>query len=94
MSLGGIDSDCRVVRYPIRSLLHNPSFTLFDDPYYHVNNKGCDRIIGSCNGLILLAGIGYLTNFNHITESKNTEIGSLFGTQPPGNLLKYLEPSK
>ncbi|XP_058755920.1 F-box/kelch-repeat protein At3g23880-like [Vicia villosa] len=73
MSLGGIHSDCSVVPYPIRSLLDNPTFTLFDDPYYHLKNKGCDRIVGSCNGLILLAGTGYLTNFNHISKSKNID---------------------
>ncbi|XP_058739932.1 F-box/kelch-repeat protein At3g23880-like [Vicia villosa] len=57
-SLYGSDEECEhsVVPYPIRSLLDNPSFTLFDDPYYHVRDKGCSNIVGSCNGLILLAG--------------------------------------
>lgn len=52
--------DCRIVPYPIRSLLDNTSFTLFDDLNYrldyHLNYQGCRRIVGSYNGLILLAG--------------------------------------
>ncbi|XP_058741972.1 F-box/kelch-repeat protein At3g23880-like [Vicia villosa] len=64
-SLYGSDEECEhsVVPYPIRSLLDNPSFTLFDDPYYHVRDKGCSDIVGSCNGLILLAGC-FLDSWN------------------------------
>ncbi|CAK8542447.1 unnamed protein product [Lathyrus sativus] len=45
-----------VVPYPIRTLLDNPAVPLFDDPYYYVKNKGCSKVIASCNGLILLTG--------------------------------------
>ncbi|XP_058741977.1 F-box/kelch-repeat protein At3g23880-like [Vicia villosa] len=45
-----------VVPYLSRSLLDNSSFTLFDQPYCYVKNKGCSNVVGSCNGLILLAG--------------------------------------
>ncbi|CAI8613205.1 unnamed protein product [Vicia faba] len=48
--------DCTIVQYPIRRLLDNPSFTLFDGLNYFLNQKGCSYIVGSCNGLILLAG--------------------------------------
>lgn len=48
--------DCNLVPYPIPRLLDNSSLTLFDGVNYYLNNKGCRRIIGSCNGLILLTG--------------------------------------
>ncbi|XP_004492791.1 F-box/kelch-repeat protein At3g23880-like [Cicer arietinum] len=44
-----------VVPYSISRLIENPSFTHFEDPYYHLNDKGCSTMVGTCNGLILLA---------------------------------------
>ncbi|XP_058741968.1 F-box/kelch-repeat protein At3g23880-like [Vicia villosa] len=50
------EHDYSVVPYPICSLLNTTSFTVMEDPYYYVKNKGCSNVVGSCNGLILLAG--------------------------------------
>ncbi|XP_058741963.1 F-box/kelch-repeat protein At3g23880-like [Vicia villosa] len=46
-----------VFPYPTRSLLDNSSITLFDDPYYDVENKECSNVFASCNGLFLLASV-------------------------------------
>ncbi|CAL5192734.1 unnamed protein product [Lathyrus oleraceus] len=53
---GSYKEDYSVVPYPIATLLDNPALPLFDDPYYYVKNKGCSKVIASCNGLILLTG--------------------------------------
>ncbi|XP_058739931.1 F-box/kelch-repeat protein At3g23880-like [Vicia villosa] len=54
------DRGSSVVPYTISTLLDSPSFTLFDNPYYHMENKGCFNSVGSCNGLILLAGGSFI----------------------------------
>ncbi|XP_058741981.1 F-box/kelch-repeat protein At3g23880-like [Vicia villosa] len=70
------DSDRSVVPYPIRSLLDNPSITLFEDPYYLMNDKGCSNRVGSCNGLILLVGesindiVNIKDNIEYLTVDK------------------------
>jgi len=33
------------------------------DDYYHLNDKGYSRIVGSCNGLICLAGDSFTSGF-------------------------------
>ncbi|CAJ2662670.1 unnamed protein product [Trifolium pratense] len=53
------DRDRGIIPYSIRSLFENPSFTISVDPFYLMENKGCSRIVGSCNGLICLAGDSY-----------------------------------
>ncbi|XP_058741893.1 F-box/kelch-repeat protein At3g23880-like [Vicia villosa] len=44
-----------VVPYPISRLLDNPSFTLFNEPHHRLKYNICERIVGSCNGLILFS---------------------------------------
>lgn len=47
--------DCSVVPYSMHHLIENPSFTFSIDPYYHLVNKDCYRMVGTCNGLICLS---------------------------------------
>ncbi|AES80285.2 F-box/kelch-repeat protein At3g23880 [Medicago truncatula] len=53
------EMDYTVVPYSINSLIENTSFNLTVDPYYELKNKGCSRIVGTCNGLICLAADSY-----------------------------------
>jgi len=57
------DLDYCIVPCPIHCLIENPSFSLSVDDYYHLNDKGCSRIVGSCNGLICLAGDSFTSGF-------------------------------
>ncbi|XP_058741957.1 F-box/kelch-repeat protein At3g23880-like [Vicia villosa] len=50
------EHECGVIPYSISSLVDNPSFNLSVDSYQLVEDKGCSRMVGSCNGLICLAG--------------------------------------
>jgi hypothetical protein len=52
----GVEFDLSVIPCPIRRLIDNPSFTLSVDSYYMLKDKGCLNVVGSCNGLICLAG--------------------------------------
>jgi len=56
--LGLENMDHSVVPYSLNHLIENPSFNLVVNPYYHLNyeDKDCSRMVGSCNGLILLVG--------------------------------------
>ncbi|XP_050915873.1 F-box/kelch-repeat protein At3g23880 [Lathyrus oleraceus] len=65
------EPDRSIVPYPIRRLLDNPLFMLFDDLNYHLNYKGCDYIVGSCNGLILLAGEHFNCYFRNQDRSRS-----------------------
>lgn len=49
------DSDDVPVPYSMRHLIENPAFTFSMDPYYHLDNKDCSRMVGTCNGLICLS---------------------------------------
>jgi len=46
------------VPYSLNLLTENPLFTLVVDPYYHLSDEDidCSRMVGSCNGLIVLVG--------------------------------------
>ncbi|KAK2378764.1 F-box/kelch-repeat protein [Trifolium repens] len=55
--------DYSIIPYPISSFLDNPSFTLFADHHYLLNEKDCSRIAGFCNGLICLTGFDYSPMF-------------------------------
>jgi hypothetical protein len=46
------DKDFCVVPFPIDSLLHSPSITIVNKPYYPHKIKLCFQFIGLCNGLI------------------------------------------
>ncbi|MCI21419.1 F-box protein, partial [Trifolium medium] len=48
--------DYSIIPYSIHSFVNNPSFTLFADHHYLLNEKDCYGIAGSCNGLICLIG--------------------------------------
>ncbi|GAU13869.1 hypothetical protein TSUD_261960 [Trifolium subterraneum] len=48
--------DHSIIPYSITSFLDNPSFTLFADHHYLLEEKDCSRMAGSCNGLICLTG--------------------------------------
>ncbi|XP_058741892.1 F-box/kelch-repeat protein At3g23880-like [Vicia villosa] len=56
--------DRRIVPYPICRLLDNPSFNLFDDSDHRLKYSRCERIVGSCNGLILFSDILSDYDFN------------------------------
>jgi F-box interacting protein len=51
--------DYSIIPYSISSFLDNPSFTLFADHRYLLDEKDCTGIAGSCNGLICLTGFRY-----------------------------------
>ncbi|CAK8542453.1 unnamed protein product [Lathyrus sativus] len=52
------ESECArgIIPHSISSLIENPSFTVYVDSFYIVEDKGCYSMVGSCNGLICLAG--------------------------------------
>ncbi|XP_045830237.1 F-box/kelch-repeat protein At3g23880-like [Trifolium pratense] len=51
--------DHSIIPYSIHSFLDNPSFTLFADHHYLLNEKDCSFVAGSCNGLICLYGFRF-----------------------------------
>ncbi|PNX57479.1 F-box/kelch-repeat protein at3g23880-like protein, partial [Trifolium pratense] len=61
--------DYSIIPYSIHSFLDNPSFTLFADHHYLLNEKDCSGVAGSCNGLICLSGFGFSAThtFDHQT---------------------------
>jgi F-box interacting protein len=57
--------DLSIIPYPISSFLDNPSFILFADHHYLLDEKDCTYIAGSCNGLICLTGYRFLPAMNY-----------------------------
>ncbi|GAU13867.1 hypothetical protein TSUD_261940 [Trifolium subterraneum] len=57
------ESDHSIIPYSISSFLDNPSFTLFADHHYLLNEKDCSNKAGSCNGLICLTGFRWSDAF-------------------------------
>ncbi|XP_058766707.1 F-box protein At3g57590-like [Vicia villosa] len=58
--------DHSFVPFPVTLLWENRNIEIPHDPYYQLNDKNCDEIVGSCNGLVCLAGY----SLNEITSYK------------------------
>ncbi|AES80211.2 F-box and associated interaction domain protein [Medicago truncatula] len=75
----GLEVGYSVVPYSLNCLIQNPLFTLSVDPYHHLGDKECSLMIGSCNGLILLAGgdsqLGYFRLWNPATMTISPNFG-------------------
>jgi F-box interacting protein len=81
----------RVIPFPVRNLLDNPSISLDEDPHYlivgDIDNEGSNvhRIVGSCNGLICLLIFTYsrgyrdawLQFWNPSTRTRSEKLGYL-----------------
>ncbi|XP_058741541.1 F-box/kelch-repeat protein At3g23880-like [Vicia villosa] len=61
------NNDHSFVPFPVSLLWENGSINIPQDPSYQLNNKNCNEIVGSCNGLVCLAGY----SLNEITRCKN-----------------------
>ncbi|XP_058739590.1 F-box/kelch-repeat protein At3g06240-like [Vicia villosa] len=62
------NGDHSFVPFPVSLLWENGSINIPHDPSYQLNNKNCNEIVGSCNGLVCL--VGY--SLNEITRYKKT----------------------
>ncbi|XP_058741578.1 F-box/kelch-repeat protein At3g23880-like [Vicia villosa] len=60
------NDDHGFIPFPVSLLWENRSIDIPSDPYYQLNDKNCDEIVGSCNGLVCLAGY----SLNQITGYK------------------------
>ncbi|XP_058741152.1 F-box/kelch-repeat protein At3g23880-like [Vicia villosa] len=60
------NNDHSFVSFPVSLLWENRSINISHDPYYQLNDKSCEEIVGSCNGLVCLAG----HSLNEITRCK------------------------
>jgi len=50
------DYNYTFLHFPVSRVLQNHWITVPKDPYYLLNDKDCEEIVGSCNGLVCLLG--------------------------------------
>ncbi|XP_058741536.1 F-box/kelch-repeat protein At3g06240-like [Vicia villosa] len=76
--------DYSFVAFPVSLLWENRSIDIPSDPYYQLNDKNCDEIVGSCNGLVCLAGYSpnkrWLRFWNPATRAISDQLGTIFFT--------------
>jgi len=93
---GELDMGYSVVPYSLNSLVENPTFTLSVYPYYYLRDKEGSDMVGSCNGLILLAGENFrfgcfrLWNPSTRTTSPNFGYFRSFYRSFPGHPFPFL----
>ncbi|XP_058787631.1 F-box protein At3g17710-like [Vicia villosa] len=82
------NNDHSFVRFPVNQLWENRRINIPHDPYYQLNDKNCNEIVGSCNGLVCLVGYSlneitrykkfWLRFWNPATRAISDELGSFF----------------
>ncbi|XP_058761569.1 F-box/kelch-repeat protein At3g06240-like [Vicia villosa] len=82
------NDDHSFVPFPVGLLWKNSSINIPQDPSYQLSNKNCTEIVGSCNGLVCLAGYSlneitrykkiWLRFWNPATRAISDKLGSFF----------------